>query len=426
MASGGQPTQQYVTSKNETSNLPAYAEPYFHDIMSSAQGIASRPYTPYEGQRIADFTPAQQQVQSETMGLQTPGQFQAGSQMAGLAGLGSLAASQYTPNEFSAAMVNPMMQDTPRMRAAQSSYQPNLNYFQMQGPQSFTQQGTAQQYMSPYMQDVVDVQKQQAIRDAQQGQLAANLGAVRQGTYGGARQLLASTERERNLGNQLANIQAQGQQQAFQNAQQQFNAEQAAQQQAAQQNLQAALGVQGLGAQYGTQMALANLSNAQQARVQNQAAQLQQQGLNQQQALQAALANQQQYMAAQQQTEQSRQFAAQNALAGYGQAGQMAQTLGNLGQYQQQADISRLGAQQAIGTEQQKQQQSILDQQYADFLRQRDWQLENLGYYSNLMRGIPVGTNTTSTTYAPPPSLAAQVLGTGLGGLSMYNMATKG
>jgi hypothetical protein len=56
-----------------------------------------------------------------------------------------------------------------------------------------------QAFMSPYMQNVVDVQKQEAIRDAQKGQLGQNLAAARQGTYGGARQTLAMTERERNL-----------------------------------------------------------------------------------------------------------------------------------------------------------------------------------------------------------------------------------
>jgi hypothetical protein len=70
------------------------------------------------------------------------------------------------------------------------------------------------------MQNVVDIQKEEAIRDAQKGQLAQNLGAARQGTYGGARQLLASTERERNLGQQLAQIQAAGGQRAFEAAQQ--------------------------------------------------------------------------------------------------------------------------------------------------------------------------------------------------------------
>jgi hypothetical protein len=59
----------------------------------------------------------------------------------------------------------------------------------------------------------------EAIRDAQKTQLGANLGAARQGTYGGARQLLAQTERERALGQQLGNIQTRGLQSAYEAAQ---------------------------------------------------------------------------------------------------------------------------------------------------------------------------------------------------------------
>jgi hypothetical protein len=72
--------------------------------------------------------------------------------------------------------------------------------------------------MSPYMQNVVDLQKASAIRDAQKAQLGADLGAARQGTYGGARQLLATTERERALGSQMADIQARGTQAAYEQA----------------------------------------------------------------------------------------------------------------------------------------------------------------------------------------------------------------
>jgi hypothetical protein len=60
-----------------------------------------------------------------------------------------------------------------------------------------------QAYMSPYMQNVVEIQKQAAIEDAQRAQLGANLGAARQGTYGGARQTLAQTQREAGLNKQL-------------------------------------------------------------------------------------------------------------------------------------------------------------------------------------------------------------------------------
>ena len=356
MGSGGGGTStQYV--KSETSNLPAYAQPYYQDLMGRAQANLTTPLIPYgytqnketgkveraidpttgqpvANQRIAGFTPQQRQLQQNILSQQTPGQFGAGSQLAATAGLGALNAGRYNPGQFNAQQigqpnlnqysmqqpgdVQAMMQGTPQMDTAQTGYSPSLNYFQMQGPGSFgsTQ---AQQFMSPYMQNVVDTQKNEAIRDAQKGQLAQNLGAVRQGTYGGARQLLAGTERERNLNTQLGNIQAQGSQQAFQNAQQQFNTEQAAQQQAGQQNLGAALGVQQLGTQTGLQTSLANLSSAQQANVQNLAAQLQQQGLNQQQALQAALANQQMgYNTGQQNLNaalQTQQLGAQTGLA---------------------------------------------------------------------------------------------------------------
>jgi hypothetical protein len=244
--------------------------------------------------------------------------------------------------------------------------------------------------MSPYMQNVVDVQKQQAIRDAQQGQLSANLGAARQGTYGGARQLLASTERERNLGNQLGQLQATGLQNAYQNAQQQFNTQQAAQQQAAQQNLNAALGVQGLGAQYGTQ---------------------------------AALANQQSNLEAQRLAEQSGQFGATLGLQGLQQANQSAQTLGNLGGAQQQAQQAMYGQQQATAAQTQALQQQLLDTAYQDYIRQQEYPMTQLQQYSSLLHGVPVTPNTTTTTSAPGPSLGAQLMGTGLTALSAYNMA---
>lgn len=94
---------------------------------------------------------------------------------------------------------------------------------------SITNQGTMEQYMSPYQQNVVDVQKQEALRDAQRGLLGNNLAAARQGTYGGARQLLAQTELDRNLQTNLGRIQAQGLQSAYEAAQRGLEAERTAQ-----------------------------------------------------------------------------------------------------------------------------------------------------------------------------------------------------
>jgi hypothetical protein len=72
--------------------------------------------------------------------------------------------------------------------------------------------------MSPYQQNVTDIAKTQAVREAQMAQNAQNLGAARQGTYGGARQTLAQAEREKNLLSNLSNIQARGSQDAYDRA----------------------------------------------------------------------------------------------------------------------------------------------------------------------------------------------------------------
>ena len=566
---GGAPQAQQVTST--TSNLPEYARPYFENLMNRAQAESYREYTPYEGQRLAGFTPEQQQVQQQTMGLQTPGQFGAASNFASAAGLGSLAASQYTPTSFnnqqigqpnllnyqmsSPGNVTTQNYSAPQMQAAQTGFSPTIQSYDM-GPVSSIQtreynaptmqaaqtnfdagkslrdyqmdqpdmfgQAQVNRYMSPYIQNVMDVQKREALTDAKKAQLAQNLGAVRQGSYGGARQLLATTERERALGQQLGDIQARGLQSAFENSQQQFERDRTAGMSADSQNLQALLQTQGLRANLGQQVALANLSSEQQARVQNQAAQLQTQGMNAEQALRAALANQQadltvgqqnqqsrmqaqqlsvntglqtalanlssqqqanvqnqaaelqtqglnaeqamraalanqqtglavgqqnlnasldtqklgattglQALLANQQTnleaqrlgEQSRQFGASNRLQGLGQVLESGRTLGNLGLTQQQADLQRLQAQSGVAGQQQQLEQQQLDMAYADFLRQRDYPMEQLGYYGNLLRGVPVQLGSTATTYAQPPSMGAQVGGLGLGALSMYQMA---
>lgn len=452
---GGSSAPTETTVTQNTSNLPAYAEPYVTDLMSRSQGLLNTPYQTYpglgavsqqttnadgttstswsapnqsnvqignaatgggnasdvaaagSGSRIAGFTPAQAAVQQATMGLQTPGQFGNATSMA------QNAVSGYTPMQFSAAQVQGGNQSAPTMTAAQTGYNPNLQNYQMSGPQQFSSD-SAQQYMSPYMQNVVDVQKQQAIRDAQIGQVGQNEAAASQGTYGGSRQLLAQMENQRALQTQLGGIQASGLQNAYQQAQQQFNTQQALGQQAGQANLQANLATQQLGTQTGLQSALANMNAQQQAAVQNQAAQLQSQGLNQQQALQAALANQSTNMQAQQLGSQAQQFGANLGLQG-------AQTLGNLGTAQQNADISRLTAQGAVGNQQQAMNQQILSQNYQDFLTQQQYPAQQLGTFSNLIHGT-YSPQTTQATYGQAPSMGSQVAGLGLGALSLSKL----
>jgi hypothetical protein len=220
------------------------------------------------------------------------------------------AAAQFNgPGAIGYNAVQSQSQNTPMMGAAQTGYDPQLQSYQM-GPaqqvrsRNFTQPGAADAYMNPYVGSVIanqqrDAQRQADIAGTQRGARAAQAGA-----FGGSRQAIENAEAARNLALQKGDIEATGMQNAYSQAQQQFNADQARQLTAQQsnqqaglqtgtQNLGAALGVQQLGAQTGLQTSLANLSSAQQANVQNQAAQLQTQGMNAQQAMQAALANQQ-------------------------------------------------------------------------------------------------------------------------------------
>jgi hypothetical protein len=330
MGKGGgapqQPTNQTVTQ----TNLPEYAKPYFTNLLKRAEAESYREYEPYGGERIAGFTPAQLAVQQETMGMETPGQFGVGTGMAGAGGMQGL---QYGQAGVGLGALG-----------AQAGQQ----YMGMA-----TNPFATQAFMSPYMQNVVDVQKQAALRDAQMANLAGNLGAARQGTYGGARQLLAQTERERALAGKLGEIQATGSQKAYEDAQQamQYGAD---------------IGLRGLGV--GLQGIGAGLQGAQQAT----------------------------------------------------QAGA---TLGQLGTAEQAADLQRLTAQAAIGEQQRALEQQKLDTAYADFLRQRDYPMEQLGYYSNILRGLPVGLSSTQTTSAPPPSIASQIGGLGLAGLGIANLA---
>lgn len=228
---GGSSAPQQTTSYS--TNLPEYAKPYYEELLrqsgrnvfdtSGGSVTGVKAYTPYTGERVAGFTPQQLAVQEQAANLRQPGQFGAataglgaGQQMAfGAAGTGLGQAFAYNPN--------------------------NVPVFG---------QGAASYYMNPYQQNVTDI----ALREArQQGDIQRQqqaLGAIGRGTFGGARNTLMQAEQARNLNKTLGDIQAQGSQQAYLNAQQQFNADVARQQQAQQ-----------FGAGLGQQIGLAGLQS---------------------------------------------------------------------------------------------------------------------------------------------------------------------
>jgi len=176
-------------------DVPEVLRPYITGaggVLPTAQTILSKDYATTYGDplkaaglagsgRVAGLSPMQQQIGTQLSAMGTPTQFGSGTTATQL-GVGSTALG---------------------LGALGSMIDPTLT----------------QQYMSPYVQNVIDVNKAEALRDAQKGLLTGNLAAARQGTYVGARQLLSQAEQDRNLQTKLGNIQATGLQNAFDAAQ---------------------------------------------------------------------------------------------------------------------------------------------------------------------------------------------------------------
>lgn len=260
---GGGGGSSAPATQTQVSDLPAWAKPYAQDTLARGQALTQgATYQPYTGDRTAQFTPLQQQAFGAAGSMQPS---QGTAQAMGMAGnvAGQAMGAQYDPYHTG----------------------------------QFTG-GTASQYMSPYIEDAIAPQ----IREAQrQSEIQRNVDqgrAVGAGAFGGSRQAILDAERERNLGTQIGDIRATGYQNAFNQAQQQFNTEQQLREQSRQygaglglQGLQTALQGAGLmgtlgGQQFQQGMDITNLQNQmgtqQQQQVQNILSQQYQDFLNQQ------------------------------------------------------------------------------------------------------------------------------------------------
>jgi hypothetical protein len=118
--------------------------------------------------------------------------------------------------------------------------------------------------------------------------------------------------------------------------------------------------------------------------------------------------------------EQSRQFGSSLGLQGLQTALQGAGQMSDIGnqQFGQQKDI--YGLQNQFGREQQAMRQQGLSQSYQDFLDEKNDPYKRLGFMSDLIRGLPLGQQSTSQIYEAPGSLIGQLggIGTGIYGMS--------
>jgi len=276
-----------------TSGISPYAQPYISDYLNKAQNLVATQQTPgLLSQSYADAS-----------NLQLPGGFASGQALAEQGGRGSLStapiALQYGQQGAQYGYQAPKYGETGAAMGTAASRAGDLYAGQATDPTAM------QAYMSPYMQNVTDWEKQQAVRDyqIQAPQMAAQ--AVGSGAFGGNRLTLQQSEANRGLQNRLAGIDAMGRQNAFQAAQQA-------------QQFGAGLGLQGL--QTGMQG--------------------QQVGI---QGLQAAM-----------QGAQTGLQGVQGAQQGYAGATQAGGTLGNIAAQQAQAKLAQLQLQNQFGLQQQQ------------------------------------------------------------------------
>jgi hypothetical protein len=282
-----------------------------------------------------------------------------------------------------------------------------------------------QAYMSPYMQNVVDIQNREAARASNIIGTQQQAQATQAGALGGGRDAIMRAERERNLAMLQNQNQAQGMQSAYQQAQQ-------AQQFGANLGLQGLQGAQqGLGtALQGGQLGLSGIGTAmqgQQAGMQGlgQAGQLYGLGM---QGAQTGLQGVDRQLAGTAQGMQGAQVGLQGvtgAQAGYGLANQAASNLANIGTQQQQAELGLYSAQNAAGAQQQALEQQKINQAMQDYANAQQYPLMQLGTMSNMLRGLPMQASTTNQYQAAPNQLS-QAIGAAGAGASIYNAMKPG
>ena len=308
---GGQPAP--TTSTVNQSNLPEYAQPYFESLLDRTEDASLTEYIPYEGQRIAEF------------GADTTAGFDA---MRTQAQAG-------TPQAFTTA--EGALSNIASGAGDQAQYADLASY---------TDAGVAEQYMNPYITNVLDAQKARTNQNFDEQQLQRNDQAMSSGAFGGDRRFVNDqiASRERNM--QLNEMDAQGMAQAYQSGADIFG--------------------------------------------QERSRELQNRGLN----TEIFSGNRQGQLAGSEQLRE--QGLANNALA-----------------------FNRAKTQAGIGGAYDEQTQAGLDTAYSDFTTQRDYDRNQLNFYSGILRGVPISPTQETTTYNAPPSQMSQLLGLGVGGLGL-------
>jgi len=277
--------QAQSSTQTTITELPDYARPHIENVLDRVEAESNLQYRPYEGQRIAQSGDFQDITDSRNM------------------------------------VRNIADRGLPELNEAISGMRDISRRGQFTGQM-------AQDYMNPYMQQVVDRQKQGAIQDFNRMGAARNAQAVNAGAFGGSRQGVADYLAQEGLQQQLGDIDATGREAAFRDARAGFDADRS-------------VGMTGLG------------------------------------------------------------------------------QLATMGGSRRAGDIQGAQLLEGIGKAQLGEQQAGLDMDYQDFLTQQNFNKDQLGFYSNILQGVPIQPNQQVSNFQNYNPMQ-QALGAGIAGLGLY------
>ena len=115
-------------------------------------------------------------------------------------------------------------------------------------------------------------------------------------------------------------------------------------------------------------------------------------------------------------SQQAYQDAVQRFQADRQAAGQAGAQLATMAPQQFKAQLGEFGALQTVGEQQQRQQQTALDEAFRQYQLERNYPYDTMSRYQSVVTGAPMGTTTFAQPAPPAPSTAQTLLG-GLGTL---------
>jgi hypothetical protein len=382
-------------------------------LMQSAAGLKMPTLPAYQ---VAGFTP--EQLQAIQYGVQGIGAYQpylaAGAEgvstgmgamveaadvLRGADTRGQFAAAQSALNQ-AATPIQQMGELAPQVQRGAGLIEQGIGG--LQGAMGMYDPASAQRFMNPYQQQVIDESLRQINRQGDIAQQELQAQAVRSGAFGGSREGVQRAELQRNLAGQrnaaITNALYSGYGQAQQQAQQAFEAQQGRQGQASSQ-------IPNLAPMYG------NLA-ATQAGILGQQSQLGQalgQGIGN-------LAGQQFGIGAQ----------TAQGLGSLGtQLGNLGVQKGALGQTGQQMGITDVNFLYNLGAEQQKLNQASLDAQRATALQTAYQPYQQLSFISDIYRGAPSSQMAMTSQSAAAPSPFQQIAGLAAGAVGTAAAANR-